>query len=103
MDSAPQILTLVLGSSVVGGIVTKLLDMWKDRRAGAIAQRRAEVDTALAAKAKAELALEEKEADADYWARWARIVEEHAAVLRMIIINKIGAETLPPYPIRPKE
>lgn len=98
-----QIITLILGSTVLGSIATKLLDLWKDKRAGAIAQRRAEVETALAAKSKAEAALEEKEADADNWARWSRIMEEHAAVLRMIIINKIGAEALPPYPVRPKE
>ncbi len=97
-----QIIAAVLGSSVLGGVITKSMDWIRDARAGHLQERRAEVD-----KATQHAALETKRADAaeaaeDAAARRSRIVEESLAVHRRLIIDSpcLGPEHLPPYPSR---
>lgn len=98
----PQLATLLLTSTVVGGVVTKLLDWWKDARAGQLQKRRAEVDNAMQERdreaARADAAEDAEEAQA----RRARIVEESLAVHRRVIIDApcLGPQHLPPYPSR---
>ncbi|MCB8043619.1 hypothetical protein JM654_03770 [Microbacterium oxydans] len=42
-----QIIAALLGSSVLGGVVTKSIDWIRDARAGHLSERRAEVDRAI--------------------------------------------------------
>jgi len=39
-----QIIAAILGSSVLGGVLTKSIDWIRDARAGHLSERRAEVD-----------------------------------------------------------
>ena len=96
---AAQLITIILSSSVVSGIVLKLFDLIKDARAGQLQQRRAEVDRAETAKDKA---LARAEAAEEAQARRTRIVEESLAVHRRLIIDApcLGPGTLPDYPSR---
>ncbi|KTR96474.1 hypothetical protein NS220_02020 [Microbacterium testaceum] len=113
MDAA-QLWTLILGSSVVGGIATKTLDWIRDARAGHLERRRAEVDKAIGERDKAraerdaaviDLAAERAARDADvrWWERWARILEEALALARRRFIDAPGTDPdeLDPYPSRP--
>lgn len=89
-----QLIALILGSSVLGGVITKLLDWAKDWRTGAAASRRAEVETAMR-----ELSI---------LRRWARILEESLHLHRRNMIDApcidvTDPEQFPPYPSRPKE
>lgn len=93
-----QLWTLILTSSVVGGVLTKLIDWARDAVSGHLKERRAEVDRAIAERDAA------KTAEAE-WARRVRIVEESLAIHRLVIINApcLGPEDLPEYPARRKE
>ncbi|WP_221585539.1 hypothetical protein [Microbacterium sp. G2-8] len=97
-----QILTLILGSGVVGAVVTKLIDWARDAHAGHLSKRRAEVDRAIQERDKARTALEGAEAEEDRLARRIRRVEESLAVHRRVIIDApcLGADHLPDYPSR---
>ncbi len=90
-----QIIAALLGSSVLGGVITKVIDWVRDARAGQLQQRRAEVDRAIAERDKAE-------DEADALARRGRIVEESLAIHRRVIIDApcLGPERLPAYPSR---
>ncbi len=94
-----QILAAILGSTVLGGIVTKIIDWIRDARAGQLQKRRAEVDTATQRADAAERRADAAEAAEDEQARRNRILEEHLAVHRLIIINApcLGPEHLPAY------
>lgn len=113
LDTA-QILTLALGSSVLGGVLTKLIDWARDARAGHMERRRAEVDKAIAERdqarrdrdaAELELTHERaaRAADVRWWERWARILEEHASLVRRRFIDApcTDPDDLDPYPSRP--
>lgn len=95
MDQA-QLITAVLSSSVLGGVLVKLLDWARDARAGHMQKRRAEVDKAIAER-------DEARRDRDWYIRWARILEEHAAIVRRKFIDAPCTEVddLDPYPPRP--
>ena len=97
-----QIIAAVLGSSVLGGVITKSIDWFRDARAGQLQKRRAEVDRAITERDKAITDLEAAEAAEDAQARRARIVEESLAVHRRVIIDApcLGPEALPAYPSR---
>ena len=97
-----QIIAAVLGSSVLGGVITNSMDWIRESSSGQLQERRAEVD-----KATQHAAHETKRADAaeaaeDAAARRSRIVEESLAVHRRLIIDApcLGPEYLPPYPSR---
>lgn len=91
----PQIAVLLLTSTVVGGVLTKLLDWAKDAWAGNLQKRRAEVDKAIQERDRAEDAEEAQ-------ARRVRILEESLAVHRRQIIDApcLGPDELLPYPSR---
>ncbi|WP_440942738.1 hypothetical protein [Microbacterium sp. 22195] len=99
---AAQLITIILSSSVVSGIVLKLFDLIKDARAGQLQQRRAEVDRAETEKDKAIARADAAEAAEEAQARRTRIVEESLAVHRRLIIDApcLGPGTLPEYPSR---
>jgi len=97
-----QIIALLAGSTVLGGVITKTLDWIRDARAGQLQARRAEVDRALQDRDKA---IEQREAAIeaeDAQARLTRRVEESLAIHRHIIIDApcLGPTALPPYPSR---
>lgn len=113
MDTA-QLVTLLLTSSVVGGVLTKTLDWIRDARAGHLERRRAEVDKAIGERDKArserdqaqlDLASERsaRAADVAWWERWARILEEALALARRRFIDApcTDPDELDPYPPRP--
>lgn len=113
MDFA-QLATLLLTSSVVGGIATKSLDWIRDARAGHLERRRAEVDKAIKERdtargerdrAISDLAAERiaRASDIAWWERWARILEEALALARRRFIDAPGTDPddLDPYPPRP--
>lgn len=113
MDFA-QLATLLLTSSVIGGIATKTLDWIRDARAGHLERRRAEVDKAIkerdTARAERDQALRDlavektaRTADVAWWERWARILEEALALARRRFIDAPGTDPdeLDPYPPRP--
>lgn len=91
-----QLITLILTSSVVGGVVTKLIDIARDAYAGHMKERRAEVDKAIAERDKAR-------AELRWWQRWADIAEEALRVHRRRMIDApcIDPADLPEYPSRP--
>jgi hypothetical protein len=94
-----QIIAMVLGSTVLGGVITKSMDWIRDARAGHLQARRAEVDRAKSAEA---VALEKRDAAIDAeeeQARKTRIAEESLAIHRRVIIDApcLGPEALPPY------
>lgn len=104
-----QIIAAILGSSVLGGVVTKSIDWIRDARAGQLQKRRAEVDRAIAerdgARTERDEALDERDAAIDAeeeQARRTRIAEESLAIHRRVIIDApcLGPERLPPYPSR---
>lgn len=97
-----QIIAALLGSSVLGGVVTKSLDWIRDARAGHLSERRAEVDRATQRATAEEKRADEAEAAEDAAARRARVVEESLAVHRRIIIDApcLGPSALPAYPSR---
>lgn len=98
MEPTPQMLALFLGSTVVGGVVMKLIDWARDGIAGRATRRRSEVDRALQERDKA-LAAE------SWQARWARKLEESLLVHRRQMIEApcITPEKLPDYPSRPEK
>lgn len=102
MDSA-QILTLILGSTVVGGIVTKSIDWIRDARQGHLQKRRAEVDMAIAERDKARGERDRALAQIAWGERWARILEEALAIARRRFIDApcTDPDELDPYPSRP--
>ncbi|MGN7969032.1 hypothetical protein [Microbacterium sp. 22296] len=113
MDTA-QLLTLLLTSSVVGGVLTKSIDWIRDARAGHMERRRAEVDKAIGERDRAradrdqallDLAAEKaaRAADVGWWERWARILEEALALARRRFIDApcTDPDELEPYPPRP--
>ncbi|KTS90665.1 hypothetical protein NS183_07715 [Microbacterium testaceum] len=106
MDAA-QLLTLILGSSVVGGIATKTIDWIRDARAGHLERRRAEVDKAIGerdrARAERDAAVIKLTAEREWWERWARILEEALALARRRFIDApcTDPDELDPYPSRP--
>lgn len=91
-----QLITLILSSSVVGGIATKLVDWARDAHAGQLQKRRAEVDAAHAVRDKAL-------AEVRWWDRWADVLEEALRLHRRQMIDApcIDPDDLPPYPSRP--
>lgn len=91
-----QLLTLILSSGVVGGVLMKLLDWARDAHAGHLQKRRAEVDTAIAERDKAR-------AEANWLDRWADVLEESLRVHRRQMIDApcIDPDDLPTYPSRP--
>jgi hypothetical protein len=93
-----QIIAAILGSTVLGGVVTKLIDWVRDARAGQLQKRRAEVDRAEVEKDKALARADAAEAAEDAEARWCRIVEEGWARDRRTMIAA-GLEPSP-YPSR---
>lgn len=97
-----QIIAALLGSSVLGGVITKSMDWIRDARAGHLSERRAEVDRATQRATQAEQRAEASEEAEDAAARRSRVVEESLAVHRRIIIDApcLGPSELPPYPSR---
>lgn len=97
-----QWLALVLGSSVVSGVVVKAIDWVKEARAGRMQQRRAEVDKVAQAKDRETARAEAAEAAEEEASRRVRILEESLAVHRRQIIDAecLGPAALPPYPSR---
>lgn len=97
-----QIIAAILGSTVLGGVITKSMDWIRDARAGHLQQRRAEVDKATQHATLETQRADQAEAAEDIAARRARIVEESLAVHRRIIIDApcLGPEHLPTYPSR---
>lgn len=97
-----QIIAAILGSSVLGGVITKSMDWIRDARAGHLQQRRAEVDKATQHAAQESQRADEAEEAEDAAARRTRIVEEALWVHRRIIIDApcLGPSHLPPYPSR---
>lgn len=91
-----QLITLILTSSVVGGVAVKLIDVARDALAGHMTKRRAEVDKAIAERDKAR-------AELRWWIRWADVLEESLRVHRrqMIDATCIDPDDLDPYPSRP--
>lgn len=91
-----QLITLILTSTVVGGVAVKLIDVARDAMAGHMQKRRAEVDKAFTARDKAL-------AEARWWDRWADVLEESLRVHRRQMIDApcIDPADLPPYPSRP--
>ena len=79
-----------------GGLLVKILDWVRDARKGHLQKRRAEVDTAIEAR-------DDAVADAAWWQRWARIVEEALAIARRRFIDApcTDPDELDPYPSRP--
>lgn len=105
-----QLLTLILGSSVVGGIVTRLFDVVRDWAAGHMEKRRAEVDRAIRERDHARKERDTVLADLAaarhelrWWDRWANILEESLRILRRRFIELpcIDPDDLDPYPSRP--
>lgn len=109
-----QLITLILSSTVVGGIVTKLFDILRDWLAGHMQKRRAEVDKAIAERNKARTERDEARAQRDaaragadaelrWWTRWADVIEESLRIHRRQMIDApcIDVDDLPPYPTRP--
>jgi len=93
-----------------GGLLVKILDWVRDARKGHLQKRRAEVDAAIAerdkARAERDTAIEARDdavADAAWWQRWARIVEEALAIARRRFIDApcTDPDELDPYPSRP--
>lgn len=97
-----QLIALVLSSSVVGVVATKLLDWARDARAGHLQNRRAEVDRAITERDIAQAQRDTAESAEELQARRVRIVEEALAVHRRVIIDApcLGPEHLPTYPSR---
>lgn len=97
-----QLITIILSSSVISGVILKAIDWIRDARAGQLQKRRAEVDRAITEKNTALSELERAEAAEENQARRARIVEESLAVHRRVIIDApcLGPEHLPAYPSR---
>lgn len=95
-----QIIAAILGSSVLGGVITKSMDWIRDARAGHLSERRAEVDKATQRASAEERRADEAEAAEDAAARRTRVVEESLAVHRRIIIDApcLGPSHLPVYP-----
>lgn len=102
MDQA-QVITAVLSSSVLGGVLVKLLDWARDARAGHMQKRRAEVDKAIAERDEARRERDAARAEVAWYVRWVRILEEHAAIVRRKFIDAPCTEVddLDPYPPRP--
>lgn len=113
MDTA-QLLTLFLTSSVIGGIVTKLIDWARDARAGHMQKRRAEVDKAISERDTARRERDDAEAtlsrerathgsEVRWWERWTRMLEEHTSLVRRRFIDApcTDPDDLDPYPSRP--
>lgn len=86
-----------------GGLLVKILDWIRDARKGHLQKRRAEVDAAIAERDKARADRAAALADAAWWQRWARIVEESLAVARRRFIDApcTDPDDLDPYPSRP--
>lgn len=97
-----QIIAALLGSSVLGGVLTKSIDWIRDARAGHLSERRAEVDRAIQRAATEEERANAAEAAEDATARRNRVIEESLAVHRRIIIDApcLGPSSLPEYPSR---
>lgn len=104
-----QFIAAILGSSVLGGVLTKVIDWIRDARAGHLSERRAEVDRATQRATEAEKRaadFERRAADSeaaeDAAARRTRVVEESLFVHRRIIIDAscLGPSALPDYPSR---
>ena len=95
-----QIIAAILGSSVLGGVLTKSIDWIRDARAGHLSERRAEVDRATQRATEAEKRADDAEAAENAAARRNRVVEESLAVHRRIIIDAscLGPSELPAYP-----
>lgn len=100
-----QLLTLILTSSVVGGVVTKLFDVARDWLAGHLKKRRAEVDVAIRARDKAIAERDAARSEADWHDRHADILDESLRVHRRLMIDApcIDPDAIPPYPARPSK
>ncbi|MBW1640486.1 hypothetical protein G3H63_15585 [Microbacterium resistens] len=101
-----QLIALIISSGAGGGVVMKLLDLWKDARVGAVERRRAEVDRAFQERdraiqerdeARAEVAAAEDDVDAA--TTRARLAEESLSIHRRVIIDApcLGPAALPPF------
>ena len=100
MEDTPQILALILTSSVVGGIVIKLIDWARDGIAGRATRRRSEVDRAFQERdaAKAEAAAAEKQVDREAAAKRVAVESIHQHRVTIIRAPCLGSEHLPPFP-----
>lgn len=105
-----QVLTLILTSSVVGGVVMKLIDVGRDALAGHMTKRRAEVDKAIAERDRARAERDEVRAELAaarreirWWDRWANVLEEALRVARKRWLEApcTDPDDLDPYPSRP--
>lgn len=98
-----QLLTLILTSSVVGGVAVKLIDVARDAVAGHLNKRRAEVDKAIAERDKARVERDRALADLGWWRRWADVLEEALRIARRRFIDApcTDPDELGPYPSRP--
>lgn len=112
MEPSPQVLALILGSTVVGGVVMKLIDWARDGIAGRATRRRSEVDRALqdrdaakseTATAKAETVAAEKLADREAAAKRAAVESIHEHRIKIIRAPCLGPDHLPPFPTILKE
>ncbi len=102
MDQA-QLIATILSSSVISGVLVKLIDWARDARAGHMQKRRAEVDKAIAERDEARRERDTARAEVAWYARWVRILEEHTAIVRRKFIDAPCTEIddLDPYPPRP--
>lgn len=105
-----QLLTLILGSSVVGGISLRLFDVIRDWAAGHLKKRRAEVDRAIHERDQARKERDTALADLAtarhelrWWDRWANVLEEALRLVRRRFIEApcTDPDDLDPYPSRP--
>jgi hypothetical protein len=91
----PELLTAILGAGGLSVIVPKLIDGIRAWRSGR-AQAEKEKNRGLANR------LVGAEVRADYEAAWRRILQDHVATLRVLLIGQgIPAESLPPWPEPP--
>ncbi len=92
-------------AALAGGFLAKLVDVIRDARAGQLQKRRAEVDRAIKERDAAIARLHESEAEASWWARWSRLLEEALAIHRRRMIDApcLTEADLPEYPSRPSK
>lgn len=95
MDGA-QLTVLILSSTVVGAIATKLIEAAIAGITGAMRAKRDELDTIARERTAARR-------DADIEAARRRILQESLSEHRVLITEApcLGAERLPPYPTLP--
>lgn len=101
MESPIQFLVMFLSSTVVSGVILKLIDMIRDGVQGATARRRSEVETAVTERDTARKAVSDLQAMIRTRDARIRILEESLHIHRRRIIENIGEHELPEWPNYP--